>query len=134
MDDWRWTWLKSLCCLYELSKSLCAGVCVEKWCGEYEWIKPLEVTLAVETAAFAAENILHMVKGDKSVWCGPWWALGDDNDPLGDELIKTPFPLLPEETDEMVLPLAKELKLEGTLDGTNCSEERRDTYVSWWLN
>ena len=46
--------------------------------------------------------------------------LGDDKDPLGEELINTPFPLFADETDEMVLPLAKELKLEGTLDETNC--------------
>lgn len=101
-------------------------MCVEKWWGEYECIRPLDATLADETAtALAAENILHIVRGDKSVWCGPWWLLGDDKDPLGEELINTPFPLFADETDEIVLPLANELKLEGTLDETNCREKRR---------
>lgn len=117
IDDWRWTWLKSFCCLYELSKSLCPVPWVEKWCGEYEWIKPLEVTFGGETA-LAALNILHIVNDDKSVWCGPWCVFGDESEPVGDELI-SPVVLLPEATDDIVFPLAKELKLDGTLDGTN---------------
>lgn len=61
-----------------------------------------------------------MVNDDKSVWCAPWCVLGDESEPVGDELINPPAELFPADaTDEIVLPLANVLKLEGTFDGTN---------------